>query len=167
MLLEAIGATYGSGGPMSPVLNAYLGKDILLAIGMTFGINLVVGSFVSVTLPSMIVPFLGLAVAIYRAVMWGLIFSPDPGVALTGENIGFGLFAVGLLLLEGQGYVLVMLAAVLQGNALLSPKTVGEEKRWRGYVAGLKLTGKLYILIAVVLFVAAIYEVLSVVFLPQ
>jgi hypothetical protein len=165
-LMQGLNTTYGSGGPLSSVLDAYTNGKIVQAIAVTFGINLVVGSFASVTLPSLIVPFLGLAVAIYRAALWGIIYSPAPGVALTGPNIGFGLFVAGLFLLEGQGYVLTILAAVLQGRALLSPKSIGEESRWRAYLAGLKLTGKLYLLVTITLFISAIYEVASVLFIP-
>jgi hypothetical protein len=165
--LKALGATYGSGGPLSSVLDAYVSGKIVQAIAITFGINLVVGSFGSITLPSLIVPFSGLLIAIYRASLWGIIYSPKPGVALTPSNIGFGVFAAGLLFLEGQGYILTMLAAVLQGRAFLSPKTIGAEGHWRAYLAGLKMTGQLYILVAIVLFVSAIYEVLAVVFITH
>lgn len=165
-IMQAIGMTYGSGGPLSSVLDAYTNGKIVQAIAVTFGINLVVGSFASITLPSLIVPFVGLAVAIYRAALWGIIYSPGPDMAITGSNIGFGLFAAGLLLLEGQGYILTMLAAVLQGRALLSPKSIGEESRWRAYLAGLKLTGKLYLLVIITLFISAMYEVAVVLFMP-
>ena len=66
-LMQGLNTTYGSGGPLSSVLDAYTNGKIVQAIAVTFGINLVVGSFASITLPSLIVPFLGLAVAIWRA----------------------------------------------------------------------------------------------------
>jgi len=165
--IEAAGATYGSGGSLSFVGDAYMNGKVLEAVAITFGINLAVGSFASITLPSLIIPFSGLAIAVYRAALWGVIYSPEPGVTLTMANIGFAAFAVGLLFLEGQAYVLTMLAVVLQGRAFLSPKTVGEESRGRAYLAGLKMTGILYVLVAIVLIISAIYEVLGVVFIPQ
>jgi hypothetical protein len=69
------------------------------------------------------------------------------------------------LFLEGQGYILVMLAANMQGRAFLRPKTVELERHRDGYQAGLQLTGKLYLLVILVLVVATVYEVIEVVIL--
>ena len=38
------------------------------------------------------------------------------------------------LFLEGQGYILAILAAYMQGRAFLGPKTVGLERRRDGYL---------------------------------
>ena len=67
------------------------------------------------------------------------------------------------LILEGQAYILTMLAAYMQGRAFLWPKSVGLESRGKGYLEGLKRTGKLYLLIILTLAIAAIYEVIEVV----
>ena len=56
-----------------------------------------------------------------------------------------------------------MLATYLQGRAFLWPKTVGLESRGRGYLEGLKRTGKIYVLVVLTLLIAAIYEVIEVV----
>ena len=66
------------------------------------------------------------------------------------------------LLLEGQGYILALLAAYIQGRAFLWPKTAGVEGHARGYVEGLKRTGLLYVLVVLVLLISAIYEVIEV-----
>jgi hypothetical protein len=166
-IIQAIGATYGAGGPLASITDAYLNGKIVQAISVTLGVNLVVGSFASITLPSLIIPFSGLAIAVYRAALWGIIFSPESGFALTGQSLISGVLVTGLLLLEGQGYVLSMLGAVLQGRAFVSPRSVGEESRPRAYLAGLKLTLRVYLLIIIVLFVSAIYEVLVVVLMPH
>jgi hypothetical protein len=67
------------------------------------------------------------------------------------------------LILEGQAYILAMVAAYIQGRAFLFPNTIGLESRVKGYVEGLKRTGKLYVLVIVTLAIAAIYEVAEVV----
>ena len=64
-------------GPLGPLLEAYSTGHVLLSISLTFGINLVLGSFLWITLPSMVVPFSGLLLAGVRAVMWGLLFYPQ------------------------------------------------------------------------------------------
>ena len=68
-----------------------------------------------------------------------------------------------LLILEGQAYVMTMLAAYIQGRAFLWPRSVGLESRTKGYLEGVKRTGKLYLLIILALAIAAIYEVIGVV----
>jgi len=145
-------------GPLSSVLEAYSGGQVVQAVALTFTINLFVGSMVSIALPSLIVPFSGFLVAALRAVMWGLIFAPTSvpsGVA----SIAAGLLIALLLLLEGQGYVLAMLAAYAQGMAVLAPKQVGATGHTQGYWIGVKQALRIYLLVALVLVVAAIYEV--------
>ena len=69
------------------------------------------------------------------------------------------------LILEGQGYILGLLAVYVQGRAFLQPGSVGVEGHWAGYIEGLKRTGWLYSLVVLLLLVAAIYDALEVIFL--
>jgi hypothetical protein len=146
-------------GPLAAVAEAYRAEQVVLAVGLTVGINLAVGSFASITLPSLIIPFSGLLVAGIRAVTWGLLFSPQsvselsPGEALTGV-----LFVV-LVILEGQGYILAAMGAYLQGRAFLWPQRAGATGHRQGYWRGLKDAARIYLLVALVLLVAAVYEV--------
>jgi hypothetical protein len=160
-LMEEVGATFLT-GPLSFVGQSYVNAQVFTAILLTFVINLFVGSFGSITLPSLIIPFSGMLVGVYRAVLWGLILSPaHPGLrlAMIPHSI--------TLILEGQAYILTMLAAYIQGRAFLWPKTVGLERRGQGYLEGLKRTGKLYVLVVLTLLIAAIYEVIEVVIMIQ
>lgn len=160
-LLRSIGQAFMT-GPLSFVGNTYVNAQILAAIGATFFVNLFIGSFGTITLPSLLIPFSGLLVGFYRAVLWGLILSPaHPDLRL----VMIPHFLT--LILEGQAYILTMLAASIQGRAFLWPKTVGLENRWSGYLEGLKQTGKLYVLVILTLLVAAIYEVIEVVIMIQ
>lgn len=164
-LMDTIGAAFLE-GPLAGVMEAYTGGQLLLAIVLTLVVNLAVGSFVSITLPSLVVPFSGLLVAGLRAVLWGLIFSPTT-LAVSGREALYGILALGVLLLEGQGYVLAMLAAVIQGQAFLRPASVGATSRKQGFLVGLKYTAFVYLLVILVLAVAAVYEaVLAIVILP-
>jgi hypothetical protein len=154
-------------GPLAGVASAYTAGQIILAIAWTFVINLAVASFISITLPSLIVPFSGLLVGLVRAVAWGLLFSP-PSVAVGGREAAMGLLIAILLVLEGQGYVLAMLAAWVQGQAFLSPQSVGAADRGQGYLVGIKHALRLYLLVALVLAVAAVYEaVVAIVIIPN
>lgn len=154
-LIEAVGTAF-SQGPLAAVGEAYLGGQTMRAILLTFGINLVVGSGATITLPSLLIPFSGLLMGAYRALLWGIIYAPN-----TPELRAIFFPHLPTLLLEGQAYVLVLLAAVIQGRALFAPHTVEATTRWQGYRRSLKLTFQLYVLVALVLAVAAIYEVLE------
>lgn len=160
-LMNEIGAQFMT-GPLAFVGEAYINTRVFPAIAATFFVNLLLGSLGAITLPSLIIPFSGILVGIYRAILWGLLLSPahpDIRMAMLPHSL--------TLILEGQAYILAMLAAYLQGRAFLFPKSVGLESRLKGYGEGLKRTGKLYLLIILTLLIAAIYEVIEVVILIQ
>jgi hypothetical protein len=160
-LLNAIGNVFMT-GPLAAVGNAYVNAEVLKAIALTFVVNLVIGSFLSITIPSLIVPFLGFLLGIYRAVAWGLLLSPahpDLRMVMIPHSI--------TLLIEGQAYILALFGVYLQARAFLWPRTVGLESHGQGYVEGLKCTGKIYVLVVLALAIAAVYEVLEVVMIAQ
>jgi hypothetical protein len=90
-----------------------------------------------------------------------------------------GIMLLGLIFLEGQGYVLAMFGAFLHGRAFVFPRQSersrgissaslerSRENRsrgiwpsWHGYLLGLKQQALIYLLVALVLFIAALYEV--------
>jgi len=161
MLLEAVGAAFMT-GPLAAVGSAYVNAEVLKAIGLTFLVNLVIGSFLYITLPSLIIPFLGFLLGMYRATLWGLLFypgHPDIGMIMLPHSI--------TLILEGQAYILALFGVYLQGRAFLWPRSVGLETRGQGYIEGLRRTGKVYILVVLTLAVAAVYEVIEVVLLAK
>lgn len=140
------------------VKEAYEQGRMLEAIALTFAVNLLVGSLAYMTLPSLIVPFVGLASGAVRAALWGALFSP------VHSTMGLGLLPHLLtLLLEGQAYVLTMLAVWLQGRAFLFPQSVGAAGRWQGFREGLRRTGRIYLLVTPLLLVSAIYEAIEVI----
>jgi hypothetical protein len=165
-LLAAVGNAL-TRGPLASVGSAYTTGQTVLAIALTFAINLVVASLISITLPSLIIPFSGLLIGLVRAVTWGLLFSP-PTLAVGGREAAMGLLIAILLVLEGQGYVLAMLAAWVQGRAFLFPQSVGAADRGQGYLVGIKRSLHLYVLVALVLAVAAVYEaMIAIVIIPR
>jgi hypothetical protein len=158
-LLDALRGAF-SQGPLAPVAGAYSSGQVLLAIGFTFGVNLAIGSFLWITLPSLVLPFSGLLTGGFRAVLWGLLFSPSsPEMSLV--MIPHSL----TLILEGQAYILAMLAAYIQGRAFVWPATVDATGHGEGYWAGAKRSLRLYLLVAIVLAVSAVYEVVEVIYI--
>lgn len=160
-LLYTIGEAF-TAGPLEAVGSAYTNAEALKAIGLTFVVNIFLGTFLVITLPSLIIPFSGLLMGAYRAILWGLLFSPfhpDMRLVMIPHSL--------TLLLEGQAYILALLGVYLQGRAFLWPRSVGVERRWQGYIEGLKRTGRIYILVILTLLVAAIYEVAEVFILAE
>ena len=158
-LLEAAGGAFTS-GPFAAVGSAYSGGQVLSAVALTFVVNLIVGSIAVITLPSLVIPFSGLLVGAYRAVLWGLMLSPAaPELRLI--MVPHSL----TLILEGQAYILAMLAAYVHGRAFLWPQSVDATSRRQGYVIGVKRSLRMYVLVVLVLAVAAVYEALEVILL--
>jgi hypothetical protein len=158
-LVKTVGAGFSS-GLFSFVGKSYGSGQVLSAMGITFTINFFVGTFLEITLPSLVIPFIGMFMGILRSALWGLLLSPAyPPLRLL--MIPHSL----TLILEGQGYILGLLAVYVQGKAFLWPESAGVQGHWRGYVEGLKRTGWLYSLVILMLLIAAIYEALEVIFL--
>ena len=158
-LLQAVGSTFTE-GPLSTVGSAYTGGQLFQAMALTFVINLLIGSFLYITLPSLVIPFSGLLLGAIRATLWGLLLSP------TVPELRIAMIPHSLtLILEGQAYILAMLAAYIQGRAFLWPHAVGASTNGQGYLAGLKRSIRLYVLVVILLALAAIYEALEVIFL--
>lgn len=156
-LLRVVGESFSPSGEMASVVTAYQSGDVWSAALLTFGVNLVLGSFLVLTLPSLIVPFFGMVMGAYRAILWGLLLAPQGVLAL--PMIPHSL----TLVLEGQGYILALLGAYTVGKGLFRPAAYGAPGPWQGYLAGLRRCARLYVLVIVVLAVAAVYEALEVI----
>ncbi|MGY2399415.1 hypothetical protein [Pseudomonas sp. SDO5271_S396] len=138
--------------------DAYASKNVPLAIAITFLVNLGVAVGMT-TLPSLVLPFAGIAVTLHRGFLWGVMFSPVGADRAT--LIPHSL----TLLIEGQAYVLAAFAVYVQGRMWLWPARYGLVSRWSGYRAGLHATGRLYVLVMLALLIGAVYEALEVIYL--
>ncbi len=153
-LLEAVGQSFSTG--LAPVVEAYSQGQLAQAIVLTFVVNLFAGSLLVITAPSLVLPFWGLFMGVYRGVMWGIIFSPLGGFfdqrflphLLTG-------------LIEGEAYVVAMLGVWLWWWPVVSDW--GE--RWRHWKEGLRLQVPIYGVVILLLAIAAIYEAIEVIYL--
>lgn len=120
------------------------------------GVNLFRLSALIIVLPSLIVPFAGLAFFGWWAVTTGITLVPssDTGwVALIPHSLTF--------LIELQGYVLFLLGAFLLGKYWLFPRTAGAKNRRQGYLRGLRQLGLLALPALVLLIIGAIWEAYS------
>ena len=124
--------------------------------------NLIVASLLVIILPSLIVPFAGIALFAISLVDVGIILAP------VDESAALVLLPHSLLLLvEMQAYVLIIFGAFLLGRAWLRPSSVGATSRRRGYVLGLQRFGWLLLPATVLHIVGAFYEAIETVhFIP-
>ena len=142
------------------VVEAYTSGNFPLAVALTFSINLILGSFVYITVLSLVIPFGGVVMGFIRAVGWGLLLAP------TSPEFAWVMIPHSLtLILEGQGYILAMFAAYIQWKGVVQPKSIGKEKRLEAYLTGIKETIHIYVLVALVLAVSAIYEAFEVIYI--
>jgi hypothetical protein len=151
LLSQVHDALSAKGGPLAAAGQAYGSRNILHAAAVTFGVNFFMGSLLMITLPSIIVPGCGILLAILRSFLWGLLLAPTMGMlALTMIPHS------GTLLLEGEGYILATIFAVLIPIKLFeSSEGEGLAARF-GRAILLNLQSNIWV--AIVLAVAAIYE---------
>jgi hypothetical protein len=154
---NAVDTSLSTGG-LAAIAQVYDSGRFVAAVALTFGVNLCIGSLLSITFPSLVIPYSGLGVGGLRALLWGLLFSPKPE-AVVFANLPAGIGVGAVLVLEGQAYVLTMLAAWIFSRAVVRPASVGAATRREGFRRGLAETGRLYPLVLLTLAVAAICEV--------
>ncbi|UCG47089.1 MAG: hypothetical protein JSU94_16515 [Phycisphaerales bacterium] len=156
LLMGAKAQVTGGSGPLGVAGKAYMSRSIPQAAVVTFAVNFLLGSLAVITLPSLIIPGVGVLVAGLRAVLWGLLLAPC-FAGLSGMMLPHSV----TLLLEGEGYVIATFFALLVPTYLCR-KSDGVRLATR-YKKGLlaNLAGNL--LVAIVLAVAAVYEAIEVI----
>jgi len=158
VLLSQVRAEFLQSYPL--VVEAYTSGNLPLAAALTFTFNLALGSFVYITLPSLVIPFGGVITASIRAVGWGLLLaptSPELALLLVPHSL--------VLILEGQGYILATFAAYLQWKGVFKPKSFHVESRVEAYLIGVKNTAYIYILVALLLAISALYEAFEIIYI--
>jgi hypothetical protein len=150
-----VGAPSLAGQPFSPgtALQTLMGNFVFNLMGSTYG---------EITLPSFIIPFIGILIGLYRAAGLGMAFSPANPTAA-----GIFLPHLPTLILEGQAVVFAMLGTYIYGRALLWPRTIGQTSRWKAFIEGVRQSGMLYLPIMVVLLLSAIYGFIEVALLAM
>ena len=124
------------------------------------GVNVVTVAALRILLPSMIVPFAGIAAFAHKAYETGVVLAPvDATVAK--PMIPHSL----TLIIEFQAHALVMLGAYLLGKAWPRPAAVGAPDRRRGYLHGLQQAGRLSLPALALFVIGAIYEAFSLVYI--
>ncbi len=139
---------------------AYRSGNIPLAAAVTFLINFLLGALAVITLPSIVLPGIGVFVAGLRALFWGLILAP------TSQTLAHAMLPhSGTMLLEGEGYILAMLFAALIPIHIVRRRLGGNP--FTRFARAVSLNIKANFWIALVLAVAAIYEATEVILMNR
>lgn len=142
--------------PLGVAGTAYASRNIAYAAATTLAINFFLGSFLMITVPSILIPGIGTLLSLFRALAWGLLLAP------TFLELAGGMrLHTGTLLLEGEGYILATFFALLVPIYLFSPQEGATVASRYGRALLMNLKGNL--LVFLVLTVAAIYEAIEVI----
>jgi hypothetical protein len=151
MLVMAGKEVESGSGLLGTAGRAYESRNIALAAVTTLGINFLFGSFASITLPSAILPGVGVLVAFCRALLWGILLAPT-SLALSGRMLPH----CWTLLFEGEAYIVAVFFALLIPIDLFRREAGATIPARYGRAIMLNLKGCL--LVFLVLAMAAVYE---------
>lgn len=130
-------------GPLAPYLS--------LKILYTFGFNLIVGAFLSTTLPGIIF-FLPYVITVFRTWIVGVIF-----YGTMPTNLHMAIF-YGTFILEFGGYVFSSAAGINIGLSLLNPAWKAKETRIEAVKIAVEDARLLFVFVATLLFLGAVWE---------
>lgn len=130
-------------GPLAPYLS--------LKILYTFGFNLIVGAFLSTTLPGIIF-FLPYLITVFRAWIVGVLF-----YGTMPTSLHMALF-YGTFILEFGGYVFSSAAGINIGLSLLNPAWKAKETRIEAVKTAIEDAKLLFVFVATFLFLGAVWE---------
>lgn len=134
------------GGFLTMVMNIFL-------------FNLVVNGFLLVTLTGLLFFALPAGVVLMRAAFWGIMFNQLPTPQF--------LIALPTVILEGEGYIVASVAGINLGLSWLKPdwSYKGQQlSRLEALKMAFKECARVYILVAMLLLVAAIVETVTITF---
>jgi hypothetical protein len=157
MLINMVGVQISSGeGILGWVGRAYAAGNIPYAAFATFTVNSLLGTLAYITLPSFVIPGIGLVTGFVRGALWGLLLTPA-SEGMARSMIPHSITAI----IEGEAYVLAMIYVFLMAAEVYKGKGDLKTRYYRGMVKN--LYGFLWVLIF--LAVAAIYEASEIILL--
>jgi hypothetical protein len=146
-------------GDQGALVDTVVGNPWLFGT-IIFLVNVFETALLLIVLPSIVIPFAGLAVFAIKTIDLGIMLAPvDRASALT--LIPHSL----TILIEFQAYALVMFGAYLLGRSWLRPTTVGAGTRRQAYARGLSRLGRLWIPALALFAIGAVYEAVEIYFL--
>lgn len=142
---------------MPGLFQAISAGNVLTVILTIFGINSILGTFFYITVPNTL--GLGTLVFIYRPMLWGLIYAP-----ISPQDTILLLKVIPTLLLEGTAYVIAFAASLDLIIAIAKPGKLGEDSRLKALKKAWIFNLKSYVLVLIVLFIAAVVETITIIY---
>ncbi|GHC82077.1 hypothetical protein GCM10007079_22700 [Nocardiopsis terrae] len=135
-----------------------LGNVWLFALTI-LAVNVLTVGVLKILLPSLVVPFAGIALLVHKTFESGVILAP------VDETMATLLVPHSLtMVIEFQAYILLSLGSYVLGRAWLRPAAVGAPNRRQGYARGLRQFGWLSLPALALLVIGAVYEAYSLVY---
>jgi hypothetical protein len=160
-LLAVVGQAIASGrGPLGVAGKAYLGGSIPWAAAVTLAVNFFIGSVAYITLPSIVIPGIGILGTVFRGLMIGVLLAPSM-LALSTTMLPHSL----TVLVEMEAYVLAAFFAALIPIYIFR-KAEGPTW-WRRYGRALLLNVEANAVIFIMLAVVALYEATEVILMMR
>ena len=145
-----------SNEPFVFVLDFLKRGQLLEAIAATFAVNLSVGAFSTTTLPG-IIPFVGALAIVAVTVIRGFVIGIAYPEVLATSTAAFVL-GMGTLILELGAYVFSGAAGINIAMAPLFPRRYGVQSRTAAFKHAWVDAGRVFIIVAILLFFGAIWE---------
>jgi len=127
--------------------------NLVLDVLSIFVFNLIVSSFMFVAMPGVVLFPLSAALLVFRAFIWGALIYQLPNWVF--------LIVLPTLIFEGEGYVFAAIAGTLVGISWVKPEWVYPDEGLSRNVSlrkALRECAGFYVLVAAMLFVAAVVE---------
>jgi hypothetical protein len=141
------------------LISSLLSSPWLFAL-VILGVNVGKLSALTIVLPSLVVPFLGVPLFAYWSFTTGITIAPTTEmgwVALIPHSV--------TVVIELQAYILLLLGVYLLGRSWLRSRSIGAANHRQGYLRGLRQLGWLALPALALLVVGAIYESFSLLYL--
>ena len=122
---------------------------------MIFVINSIFGTFLLITLPNIIC--LGTLTFIFRPLLWGIIYAP-----INPQETILLVSAIPTMIIEGLAYIIAFVASIDLFLAILNPVKLDEDSRFKALKKAALYNLKSYVLVLMVLFIAAIVETVTI-----
>ena len=125
-----------------------------------FLVNAIPTALLQITVPSLVVPFLGVAFFTLNVLRLGIQLAPTDSASawtLLPHSV--------TMIVEFQAYVLLMFGGYLLGRSWIRPATIGADTRGQGYRRGLAKLGRLWVPALVLLVIGAVYEAVEITYL--
>ena len=153
---QAITASVLTETPFTSIMQSLQGGELLQAILITFLLNLTTGAFLTTTLPG-IMPLVGAFGTIAITLLRGFIIGVTYPEILASSAAGLAL-GLGTMILELGAYVFSGAAGIHVALAPIMPNRYGVQSRWTAFKAAWKDAVRVYVIVAVLLALGAIWE---------